>query len=80
MAPRLAAKARKSAALLDALAAVDLAADEPQRVRLGEQLDVRARGAGEVAGARDADALGHARRGRPWRSASVSPSEKPPIV
>ena len=55
-------------ALLDPLAAVDLAADDAQRVGLGEQLDVRPGRAREVARARDADALGHdvrhAHRGR----------------
>src|SRR3954470_9102921 len=44
-------------ALLDALAAVDLAADEPPRPGFGQQLDVCLRGAREVPGARDTDAL-----------------------
>ena len=79
MAPRLPNEREEVAALLDPLAAVQLGADQPERFRLGDQLHVRPRGAGEVARTGHAHALGdHVRD--PIARPSVSPIEKPPIV
>src|SRR5215207_1681867 len=54
----LGGESKEVAALLDALAAVKLRADQPQRAGLGQELHVGLDGAWVVPGARDPDALG----------------------